>query len=106
MRFALFSALPLCAAMTACATPPPGNGNTPPLAAPAEAGDYNCEKADLSEYKGQQSSPELLEQARRKANARHVRVVKAGMAVTMDYRIDRLTVMLDESGRIDSISCG
>lgn len=91
-------------------TPPRPYRALPPYifikAAPAEAGDYNCEKADLSEYKGQQSSPELLEQARRKANARHVRVVKPGMAVTMDYRIDRLTVMLDESGRIDSISCG
>ena len=71
MRASLFSAMPLCAAMTACATPGSGDPHEIP-----------------------------------KANARHVRVVKPGMAVTMDYRIDRLTVMLDDSGKIESISCG
>ena len=107
MRFALFSALPLCAAMTACATSPsnPGNNEIPP-AVQSDGGNYNCENADLAEFAGKTGSTEVYEQARIKANARHVRVVKPGMAVTMDYRIDRLTVMLDDNGRIESISCG
>lgn len=106
MRLALFSALPLCAAMTACATPGKGEPNEMPPAIQADGGSYNCENADLAEFAGKTGSAEVYEQARIKANARHVRVVKPGMAVTMDYRIDRLTVMLDEAGRIDSINCG
>lgn len=107
MRFALFSALPLCAAMTACATSPSSGGsNEVPPAIQSDGGNYNCENADLAEFAGKTGSAEVYEQARIKANARHVRVVKPGMAVTMDYRIDRLTVMLDDNGKIESISCG
>lgn len=106
MRASLFSALPLCAAMTACATPGNADPNEIPPAIQADGGNYNCENADLAEFAGKPGAAELYEQARIKANARHVRVVKPGMAVTMDYRIDRLTVMLDDSGKIESISCG
>ena len=107
MRFALLSALPLCAAMTACATSPsPPDSTEIPPAVQSDGGNYNCENADLTEFAGKAGSAEVYEQARIKANARHVRVVKPGMAVTMDYRIDRLTVMLDDNGRIESISCG
>lgn len=107
MRFALLSALPLCAAMTACATSPSSGGsNEVPPAIQNDAGSYNCENADLAEFAGKTGSAEVYEQARIKGNARHVRVVKPGMAVTMDYRIDRLTVMLDDNGKIESISCG
>lgn len=106
MRASLFSALPLCAAMTACATPGNGAPNEIPPAIQADGGNYNCENADLTEFVGKTGSTDVYEQARIKANARHVRVVKPGMAVTMDYRIDRLTVMLDDSGKIESISCG
>jgi hypothetical protein len=32
--------------------------------------------------------------------------VKPGMAVTMDYREDRVTIRVDESNKIESASCG
>lgn len=35
-----------------------------------------------------------------------VRVIRPGMAVTMDYAPERLNVMLDEADLILSISCG
>ena len=35
-----------------------------------------------------------------------VRVIKPGMAVTMDYSPARLNVVLDETGKISRISCG
>ena len=50
MRASLFSALPLCAAMTACATPGSGDPNEIPPAIQADGGNYNCENADLTEF--------------------------------------------------------
>ncbi len=43
--------------------------------------------------------PEALE-------ARNARVVKPGMAVTMDFRQDRVTVQVDAQNRIERASCG
>ncbi|MCU0910160.1 MAG: I78 family peptidase inhibitor [Rhodobacteraceae bacterium] len=35
-----------------------------------------------------------------------VRVIRPGMAVTMDYRPDRLNLELDQTGRIIRVFCG
>lgn len=35
-----------------------------------------------------------------------VRVIRPGMAVTMDYRSDRLNLELDRTGRIVRVFCG
>lgn len=35
-----------------------------------------------------------------------VRVIRPGMAVTMDYLPDRLNIELDRTGRISRVSCG
>lgn len=35
-----------------------------------------------------------------------VRVIKPGMAVTMDFSPGRLNILLDETGRISRITCG
>lgn len=35
-----------------------------------------------------------------------VRVIRPGMAVTMDYRGDRLNIELDSAGRIQRVYCG
>jgi len=35
-----------------------------------------------------------------------VRVIKPGMAVTMDYRSDRLNVELDDVNTIKALRCG
>ncbi|MFE3838470.1 I78 family peptidase inhibitor [Pseudogemmobacter sonorensis] len=34
-----------------------------------------------------------------------VRVIEPGMAVTMDYRAERLNFWIDEGGRIERITC-
>ncbi len=36
----------------------------------------------------------------------NIRTVEPGMMVTMDYRRDRLTITLDEKGRIETARCG
>ena len=40
------------------------------------------------------------------SGARNARVVKPGMAVTMDFRQDRVTVQVDAQNRIERASCG
>ena len=40
------------------------------------------------------------------SGARGARVVKPGMAVTMDFRQDRVTVQVDAQNRIERASCG
>jgi hypothetical protein len=39
-------------------------------------------------------------------HSRTARVVKLGQPMTMDYRQDRVNVMLDASGRIEKLTCG
>ena len=109
MRRSLIPVLPLCALLSSCAgTGHAGNGSAsapPQLAQPADGG-VECDNSVLGDFFGKMPSQGMLDQAKARAGARVVRVVKPGMAVTMDYRIDRLTVMLDDSGKIESISCG
>lgn len=35
-----------------------------------------------------------------------MRIIEPGMAVTMDYKADRMNVRLDETGAIMSVTCG
>ena len=35
-----------------------------------------------------------------------VRIIQPGMAVTMDYREDRLNIEIDEAGKISRVTCG
>lgn len=109
MRRSLLPVLPFCVLLSACAgTGHAGNGSasTPqPVAQPADGGG-ECDNSMLTGYVGKKPTPELLEQARARTGARNVRVAQPGMAMTMDYRADRLTVMLGEDGNIENISCG
>ncbi|MCC7320187.1 MAG: hypothetical protein IT542_04315 [Rubellimicrobium sp.] len=34
------------------------------------------------------------------------RVITPGMAVTMDFRANRMNIMLDDAGMIESVTCG
>lgn len=52
------------------------------------------------------ATPATIKQAQEQATARSVRVIKPGMAVTMDYRSDRLNVELDEANKITALRCG
>ncbi|MBK8629638.1 MAG: hypothetical protein IPN84_05380 [Sphingomonadales bacterium] len=51
-------------------------------------------------------SDEAGQKARALAGAGMVRWVRPGQAVTLDYRTDRLNIMLDDKDRIASLSCG
>ena len=109
MRRSLIPVLPFCVLLSACASNGhAGNGSasTPPqLAQPADGG-VECDNSVLGDFVGKKPSQDVLDQAKARAGARVVRVAQPGMAMTMDYRADRLTVMLGEDGNIENISCG
>ena len=73
---------------------------------PQTASTVTCTDSALNSFTGvkatQSSGAELL----KASGARHLRWVGPGMAVTMDYRPDRLTVSYDEAMTITSARCG
>lgn len=102
--FLLSCALPLAACSSPpshreAAPPPAGQATAPP--APGTA----CRPQALAALTGQPATQAVIDKAMRDAGARTARVVKPGMAVTMDYREDRLTVHVDADNRIERAGC-
>jgi len=91
-------ALILLAALTACTPTPPAG--TPPMA------EGNCSAEAATILVGKAYSAEAIEKARLASGSKIVRVIRPGMAVTMDYRIDRLNVDLDEKDVVTRVHCG
>lgn len=100
MSIRLALAATLVAAATACTTPAPVGGIAPPPA----SGSCNAEAARAAI--GQAPTDAVVEQARVASGSRSVRVIHPGMAVTMDYREDRLNIDVNERGAIVGLRCG
>jgi len=73
---------------------------------PAASGTYNCSTGNLGGLVGRERSTAVGNEALRLANARTIRWIRPGDAVTMDFMPDRLNVDLDNSGRITNFRCG
>jgi len=94
--------------LAACSTP-----GTPPSAQPqpseavtdAHASATRCAPEPLQALVGQTATQAVVDKAVRDSGAKTARVVKPGMAVTMDFREDRLTVRVDETNRIIGAGC-
>jgi len=65
-----------------------------------------CRNDGLDRFVGQKASAELGAQLLSTAGARTLRWGAPGMAMTMDFRPDRLTVSYDETMTITSARCG
>jgi hypothetical protein len=65
-----------------------------------------CKADRVQTLVGRDAAPATIKQAQERATARTVRVIKPGMAVTMDYRTDRLNVELDGANKITALRCG
>lgn len=66
----------------------------------------SCSAETAQGWVGQKYSDRLSRTLQRKTNARAVRVVRPGMAVTMDYRTDRLNITLDDKDIVTGLRCG
>lgn len=93
-------ALPLIAlAAGACvANPQPGAG-------PAAPG-VECNANGLQGLIGKTRSETLTAEAMRLSGASIVRYISPGMAVTMDFRVERLSIDLDANDKVTGAHCG
>lgn len=92
-------ALPLIAlGVAACHEERPEPVPAPPAGA--------CTSEGLDSLIGKTQSAEIAAEAKRLSGARTLRWIAPGMAVTMDYRTDRLNLDVDASGKITRAHCG
>jgi hypothetical protein len=55
---------------------------------------------------GQLADAKLAQEARVRAGAQRVRMVRPGQMVTMEYDAGRLTLDIDAAGRVSGVRCG
>lgn len=88
---------PLCLGLlAACATAP----------TPEPTPSMSCNTAPAREYLGQTATDAIVQNAQQAAGANSVRVLGPNDAATMDYRGDRLNIMVDGQRVITRLNCG
>lgn len=90
-------ALLLLAGLAACAPVPAVTEPTKEAA---------CSVDGVKDVVGKPYSAGLAEHARATSGSKTVRVIRPGMAVTMDFRVDRLNIDLDEKDVVTRVHCG
>lgn len=73
---------------------------------PAVAGPCRVTKAMQIRYVAMRFRERMRPAIGRDAQARTSRVLRPGDAATMDFRPDRLNILLDDGGQIDGFRCG
>ncbi len=91
-------ALALLAACQPYASGPGDAGSTP------ETPDL-CGAAKVTSWIGKSDSPTAREVIAKASGAKNIRWITPGMAVTMDYRQDRLNAKIDEAGKYSGFDC-
>lgn len=83
------------------------NGQTPPPAEnpPIGAIEPTCNAEQFVSYVGTPANDATIAAIQAKRGNKAIRVIKPGMAVTMDYRADRLNVDVDDTGTIKRFYC-
>ncbi|WP_031298750.1 I78 family peptidase inhibitor [Sphingobium lactosutens] len=100
MRWAMTAMM--IAGLTGCAGAHGSGPRTPP---PAMA-DGPCRDAGLDRFVGQKASGDIGAQLLAASGAKTLRWGAPSMAMTMDFRADRLTVSYDEAMTITTVRCG
>lgn len=95
----------LALATAACTHTPAPQASSPAPAGPAAMPMAQCDAGKIEALLGTRFSAPVQAGAQRRSGARTVRVIRPGMAVTMDYRADRLNIQLDEAGTITQLRC-
>ena len=97
-----------CASTTTAATdttPTDPAANTPSAATPPAMAS-GCKAESAQQFVGQKATPEVVEAARVAAGAAVARALRPDMAVTMEYRGDRLNLRTDTNDVVASVGCG
>lgn len=93
----------LAVAITGCAGVPPAEAEDVPV-----RGDTGrkCDASKAQGLVGRAASEALGAEAMRLSGAGKLRWIAPGMAVTMDFREDRLNIKLDERNKVVALTCG
>ena len=86
--------------------PPYPEPVSPAPSNPGEEAMSKCSDKDMAWAKGQLADEPMVSRIRQEAHAKGVRVIKPGMAVTMDYREDRVNIEVDAENRVVLVRCG
>lgn len=105
--FMLGCTLPLAACSHAGGSAGSGSSSDPAPRPPHVAGSpQRCNPEKLEGLAGRAADEATVKQVVEASGARTARVVKPGMAVTMDFREDRVTIEVDAQNRIVRANCG
>ncbi|MFL9583761.1 I78 family peptidase inhibitor [Stenotrophomonas sp. AB1(2024)] len=108
MRMPLLLLLGCALPLTACSTPPKSSTEptvVDPVPHVADGGTMECNPDVLEQFNGKVADEALVKEAVAASGAKNARVVKPGMAVTMDFREDRLTINVNGKNEIERIGC-
>jgi hypothetical protein len=86
--------------MSACGTPATGQAPDP---APVSG---RCNAAPAQFAVGRTADAALENEARTRAGAKTVRVLKPNQIVTMEFNAERLNLSVDDTGRVTRVNCG
>lgn len=86
----------LASALSACAM-----NAAEPVASPGV-----CAADKASSLVGKPATADAVQKTRELSGAKSSRTIRPGMAVTMDYREDRVNILVDAANRIERVTCG
>lgn len=99
IRFTPALAAIVAVPLAACAQMPPVD-ETPVMGA------GQCDASKLGDLIGKTATSAVVADAQQRSMSRTVRVIKPGMAVTMDYRTDRLNIDVTDRNVVAATRCG
>jgi Peptidase inhibitor I78 family len=83
-----------------------GCAATPEDTAAADTPEKSCDAAPAQGLVGETESDVVARKAQQLSGAKTVRWLRPGQIVTMEYRADRLNLVLDGQNRISAVRCG
>jgi hypothetical protein len=90
-------------ALSACASPPAETTAAPPA---TEETPMTCQAEKGQWAVGKLATDEVVAKIKADTTSASYRVISPGMAVTMDYREDRVNVDVDADNRVTAVRCG
>jgi Peptidase inhibitor I78 family len=86
-----------CSTVAAEEPTPPAHDETP---------GYACKSDGLDTFVGRDGTPEVGKEVLAKSGAKSLRWLKPGMAVTMEFRSERVNIAVDANNKIARVNCG